>query len=162
VVHQAYGHLVLGRYSSGPSLIGEALVSRWRSTGASVEYSSHLEAVRWQKTLWNASFSSLCTISNSDTATVLGNAEQLVRKVMDEIHETATRLGHELPVGIIEKQINGTHRMPPYLPSMALDQRAGDPTEREVIVGNAVRAARRAGVKTPHLDTVYALLKLQE
>lgn len=160
VVHQAYGHLILGRYPSGPSLMGEALESRWRSTGASVEYSSCLEAARWQKTLWNASFSSLCTITESDTAMVLGSAEQLVRNVMHEIHETATRLGHELPNGIIENQINGTHRMPPYLPSMALDKRAGAPTEQEVIVGNAVRAARRAGVKTPHLDTLYALLKL--
>ncbi len=162
VVHQAYGHLVLGRYPSGPSLAGEALVNRWLSTGASAEYSLQLETVRWQKALWNASFSALCTISHTHTASVLGSAEELVRQVMTEIHETATRLGHELPNGIIEKQINGTHRMPPYLPSMSLDQRAGDPTEKEVIVGNAVRAARRAGVKTPHLDTLYTLLKLQE
>jgi len=80
---------------------------------------------------------------------------------MTEIHETARQLGHELPNGILEKQINGTHRMPPYFPSMSLDKRAGTATEIEVIVGNAVRAARRAGVMTPHLDTLYALLKIQ-
>jgi 2-dehydropantoate 2-reductase len=80
---------------------------------------------------------------------------------MGEIYETASQLGHTLPVGIIEKQINGTHRMPPYLPSMSLDRAAGNATESEVIVGNAVRAARRIGINTPHLDTLYTLLKLR-
>lgn len=161
VHHLAYGHLVIGRYPEGPSAIGEALVSRWLSTGASAEYSERLESVRWQKALWNASFSALCTISDADTATVLGEAEELVRLVMEEIHQTATHLGHHLPNCIIEKQINGTHRMPPYFPSMALDKAAGELTEAEVIIGNAVRCAHRIGVKTPHLDTLYMLLKLQ-
>ncbi len=161
VHHQAYGHLVLGRYPEGPSEMGETLVRRWLSAGASAEYSGKLESVRWQKALWNASFSALCTLSGSHTGRVLGGAEELVRKVMEEIHETATQLGHSLPNGIIEKQINGTHRMPPYFPSMTLDSVAGRLTEAEVIVGNAVRAAHRIGVKTPHLDTLYTLLKLQ-
>ncbi|MEY4684357.1 MAG: hypothetical protein RLZ25_816 [Pseudomonadota bacterium] len=161
VIHQAYGHIVLGRYPKGHSVIGETLVSRWLSTGASAEYSTQLEAVRWQKTLWNASFSALCTISNAHTAAVLGGAEELVRKVMEEIHQTATQLGHVLPNGIIEKQINGTHRMPPYLPSMTLDRAAGEATEVEVILGNALRAARRIGFRTPYLDTLYTLMKLQ-
>jgi len=161
IIHQAYGHLTLGRYPQGPSLIGTDLVNHWLATGASVEYTFELEAVRWQKTLWNASFSALCTITQSTTATVLGETEELVRKVMGEIYETASQLGHTLPVGIIEKQINGTHRMPPYLPSMTLDRAAGNATESEVIVGNAVRAARRIGINTPHLDTLYTLLKLR-
>jgi len=49
IVHQAYGHLVLGRYPSGPSLVGEALIRLWLESGASAEYSPFLEAVRWQK-----------------------------------------------------------------------------------------------------------------
>lgn len=159
--HQAYGHLVLGRYPEGPSPIGAALISRWLATGASAEYSETLESVRWQKALWNASFSALCTLSGLPTATVLGHCEELVRKIMEEIHETATKLGHQLPNGIIEKQINGTHRMPPYLPSMTLDRVSGLTTEVEVIVGNAVRAARQVDVRTPHLDALYTLLKLQ-
>ena len=159
--HQAYGHLVIGRCPAGPSSMGETLVKRWVSTGASAEYSTQLESVRWQKALWNASFSALCTISNTHTAAVLGTTEELVRQVMQEIHHTANQLGHCLPNGIIEKQINGTHRMPPYFPSMTCDKAAGAQTEVEVILGNAVRAAHRVGVKTPHLDTLYSLLKLQ-
>ena len=162
VLHQAYGHLVLGRYPAGKSRTGVELVNLWQQSGASAEYSPNLAAVRWQKSLWNASFSAICTISNTHTADVLGCAEALVRRVMEEIHVTATQLGHELPLGIIEKQINGTHRMPAYYPSMYLDRAMGNPTEVEAIIGNAVRISREIGVKTPHLDTLYSLLKLQE
>ena len=63
---------------------------------------------------------------------------------------------------IIDQQIASTHRMPPYKTSMLLDFEAGRPMETEAILGNAVRAGQRAGVPIPHLESVYALMKLRE
>jgi 2-dehydropantoate 2-reductase len=34
--------------------------------------------------------------------------------------------------------------------------------ETEVILGNALRAGKRTGVACPHLESVYALMKLRE
>jgi len=34
--------------------------------------------------------------------------------------------------------------------------------ETEAILGNAVRTAQRFGLTCPHLDTLYALMKLKE
>jgi 2-dehydropantoate 2-reductase len=52
--------------------------------------------------------------------------------------------------------------MQPYKTSMLLDYENGLPLETEAILGNAVRAANRFGVACPHLETVYALMKLRE
>ena len=45
---------------------------------------------------------------------------------------------------------------------MLLDYENGHPMETEAILGNAVRAAQRTGVACPHLESVYALMKLKE
>jgi 2-dehydropantoate 2-reductase len=34
--------------------------------------------------------------------------------------------------------------------------------ETEAILGNAIRTAKRMGVACPHLETLYALMKLKE
>lgn len=51
--------------------------------------------------------------------------------------------------------------MPPYKTSMLLDYEQGRPLETEAILGNALRAGQRAGVDTPYLESVYALMKLK-
>jgi len=45
---------------------------------------------------------------------------------------------------------------------MLLDYESGQPMETEAILGNALRAAQRLGVAAPHLESVYALMKLRE
>jgi ketopantoate reductase len=43
---------------------------------------------------------------------------------------------------------------------MLVDVDKGNPVEVEVILGNALRVARREGVQTPILDNTYRFLKL--
>ena len=62
----------------------------------------------------------------------------------------------------MEKNIDSTYKMPPYKTSMLLDFEARRPMETEAILGNTVRAGRRAGVKIPHLESIYALMKMRE
>ena len=50
----------------------------------------------------------------------------------------------------------------PYKTSMLLDFEAGRPMETEAILGNAVRCGQRLDVAIPHLESVYALMKLRE
>jgi 2-dehydropantoate 2-reductase len=67
---------------------------------------------------------------------------------------------HPLAPDVVEQNIQGTRVMKPYKTSMLLDFENGRPMEVEAILGNAVRIARSLDVPIPHLETLYALLKL--
>ena len=70
--------------------------------------------------------------------------------------------GIRLPDNSVDINIENTYAMPPYKTSMLLDYESGHPMETEAILGNAVRAAKQAGLTLPHLESVYALMKLRE
>lgn len=161
--HQAYGRLALGNYPAGLSEKAEALCTVFERSGIGCVPSGDIVAARWQKCVWNAPFNPLSVLSGGlSTRSILGTQEPLVRAIMEEICRIAAALGHPLPADIVDKQVESTHKMPPYKTSMLLDFEAGRPMETEAILGNAVRAAHRAGVAIPHLETVYALMKMRE
>ena len=162
VQHHAYGHLVMGRFPDGYSSIEETLASHFISGGGSAEITASIRGLRWQKNIWNASFNAITVLSGGhDTSVVLGSEEELIRTVMQEVQQVAASEGFQIPWTVIEKQIEGTHRMPAYSPSMLLDEQAHRPLETEAILGNVVRVAKRNGIPTPRLDTLYALLKFR-
>ena len=161
--HQAYGRLALGNYPGGLSEKTRALAAAFENAGIGCAANEDIVTARWQKCLWNAAFSPLSVLSGGlSTAEILTTQEPLIRAIMAEVCAIAAALGHELPAGIIDQQIDGTHKMPPYKTSMLLDFEAHRPMETEAILGNTVRAGARAGVPRPHLDTLYGLMKLRE
>ena len=161
--HQIYGRLSLGNYPTGLSEKNQALCEVFRQAGIGCVASSDIVTARWQKCVWNAPFNPLSVLSGGlSTNLILGSQELLVRCIMEEVCRIAAALGHPLPEDIVDKQVDSTYQMPPYKTSMLLDYEAGRPLETEAILGNAVRAGRRAGVAIPHLETVYGLMKLRE
>lgn len=161
--HQAYGRLALGNYPQGLSEKTRTLAAAFESAGIGCNITDNIVTARWQKCLWNAAFSPLSVLSGGlSTTDLLTTQEALIRSIMNEVSAIAAALGHPQPDGIIDQQIDGTRKMPPYKTSMLLDFEAGRPMETEAILGNTVRAGHRAGVAIPHLDTVYALMKLRE
>jgi len=96
------------------------------------------------------------------TLDILQTQEFFVRSIMQEICAIAAASGHPLPDDIVNINIENTYAMPPYKTSMLLDYESGQPMETEAILGNALRAAQRLGVAAPHLESVYALMKLRE
>lgn len=160
--HQAYGRLKFGTFPRGISPRVEALCQAFERTGIQAGTTCDIVAARWQKCVWNAPFNPLSVLSGGLTTDLLLTEEPLVRALMAEVLTIAEALGHPLPEEVIEQNIESTRKMPPYKTSMLLDFEAGRPLETEAILGNAVRAARRAGVETPHLESVYALMRLRE
>ncbi|CAL1240017.1 ketopantoate reductase family protein [Candidatus Methylocalor cossyra] len=161
--HQAYGRLALGNYPSGVSAKTQALAAAFARSGIACVTSDTIVTARWQKCLWNAAFNPLSVLSGGlATGDILAHQETLVRALMAEVAQIAQAVGHPLPPDAIDRNIDSTRQMPPYKTSMLLDFEAGRPMETEAILGNAVRAGRRAGVALPQLETVYALMKLRE
>ena len=93
---------------------------------------------------------------------MLETGQPFVRVLMEEICRIAAALGHPLSADLVDRMIENTRAMPPYKTSMLLDFEAGRALETEAILGNAVRAGRRAGVSIPHLESVYALMQFRE
>jgi 2-dehydropantoate 2-reductase len=79
---------------------------------------------------------------------------------MEEVCKVAEAVGHPLPAGVVQENIEGTRRMSPYKSSMLVDFEAGRPMEVEAILGKAIRVAKRHDVAVPHMESLYGLLKL--
>lgn len=163
VRHQAYGRLVLGHYPVGQSSAAEMLAEMFTTSGIGCAASNDIVTARWQKCVWNVAFNPLSVLSGGlSTNDILSTQEPLVRALMTEVCHIALAVGHALPEGIIDQQIESTYKMPPYKTSMLLDFEANRPMETEAILGNTLRAGLRTGVKIPHLTTLYALMKMRE
>ncbi|KAI1134113.1 2-dehydropantoate 2-reductase [Hypoxylon sp. FL0543] len=147
----------------------ERLAHWWAEYGGIRDVETHteieLQTIRWHKLCINAAFNPTAVLSGGR-----GNADQLtdpelrehIMGIMNEIWNAAPKvLGTPLPDSLAkpEKIIKSTERNTGARPSMLLDWEAGRPMELEVILGNPVRIARRAGVEMPKLQTLYALLR---
>ncbi|KAI1387997.1 2-dehydropantoate 2-reductase [Hypoxylon trugodes] len=147
----------------------ERLAQWWTKYGGIRDAETHteleLQTIRWHKLCINAAFNPTAVLSGGR-----GNADQLtdpelrehVLGVMDEIWKAAPKvLGKPFPKDLAtpERIIRSTERNAGARPSMLLDWEAGRPMELEVILGNPVRIAKRAGVDMPKLQTLHALLK---
>ncbi|KAI0009164.1 2-dehydropantoate 2-reductase [Xylariaceae sp. FL0662B] len=146
----------------------ERLAHWWTQHGGIRDVETHseleLQTIRWHKLCINAAFNPTAVLSGGR-----GNADQLtdpqlrehVTGVMREIWDAAPGvLGKPFPDSLAtpEKIIRSTERNPGAKPSMLLDWEAGRPMELEVILGNPVKIAKRAGVEMPRLQSLYALL----
>ncbi|ETW84106.1 hypothetical protein HETIRDRAFT_150945 [Heterobasidion irregulare TC 32-1] len=145
--------------------------------GAGSEVTDDINAARWQKILWNATFSTLCTVSRSPVADLL--CSQLlpvtlptVKGIMEEVVSVARSTGvtaSKLPENKVDQviadcleQYSDERRTSPsrFKPSMLVDLEAGRPMEVEPIVGSVVKIARKHAVATPRLDMIYAQLMI--
>ena len=115
----------------------------------------------WVKLMGNAVFNPLSALTR---ATLGGMAESpllapIVRAAMEEVEAVAGRLGIEMPVSI-DQRIRGAARVGDHKTSMLQDLEAGRPLEIDAITGSVVELAGRLGVPVPHLQTIYAAVKV--
>ncbi|KAI0105215.1 2-dehydropantoate 2-reductase [Nemania sp. FL0031] len=147
----------------------ERLAHWWTDLGGIRDVEMHteleLQTIRWHKLCINAAFNSTAVLSGGR-----GNADQLtdaelrahIAAVMAEIWDAAPKvLGAPFPntLATPERIIRSNERNAGAKPSMLLDWEAGRPMELEVILGNPVRIANKAGADMPRLQSMYALLR---
>ncbi|WP_395739943.1 2-dehydropantoate 2-reductase [Prosthecobacter sp.] len=160
--HIAQGQISLGEHSGGAQVRTEALAVEFRRCGIECKVEPSLIAARWKKLVWNVPFNGLSIAAGGkDTAAILADAalERRVRRLMREIIETAGRLGHEIPLGLIDDMIDRTRTMSAYKPSSLIDFLAGSEVELEAIWGEPVRRAKAAGIEMPEVERLYEELK---
>ena len=79
--------------------------------------------------------------------------------MMREAQAVAEQLGISFRVSL-EKRIAGAESVGAHKTSMLHDIEAGRQPEIDALVGSVIELGRRTGMPTPHIDAVYALVKL--
>jgi 2-dehydropantoate 2-reductase len=161
--HTDFGRLVIGLFPAGKSAKVEELATLFHDSGLLCEVSEDVVTARWRKLVWNAPFNPISVLGGgADTRTMVENREslELARQVMEEVCSIAEAAGHPLPSEVVQENIDGTRRMSPYKSSMLVDFEAARAMEVEAILGNALKVARRYGIRAPHMESLYGLLKL--
>ena len=79
--------------------------------------------------------------------------------MMQEAQAVAHKLGIEFRV-TLDKRIAGAEKVGAHKTSMLQDVEAGRAPEIDALVGAVIELARLTETPTPHIDSVYALVKL--
>ncbi|KAJ2449456.1 hypothetical protein EV183_004881 [Coemansia sp. RSA 2336] len=149
----------------------EKLNSVWNQNGVMCMMVEHIQAFRWLKLVWNASFNTVSVVSGgNNTREMLADphCKQLIRNIMEEVYaigEAATGAplpvlqGKDSPDAFIEDTEN---RQVPVEPSMLMDFRAKRPMEHDVILRRPLEVARKLGISAPYMEAVYAMLVMVE
>lgn len=163
--HQSAGTMTMGRYPAGITPAAQTLAALFEASKVGCKLTDNVVTARWQKAVWNVTFNPISILGGVlDTTMMLHTPEnrEFVRKAMQEVCDIAAATGHPLPPQLPEQMIASTQAMPPYKTSTAQDYESGRPMEIEAILGNTVRAGRKANVAMPVLESIYAMAKMVE
>jgi len=115
----------------------------------------------WTKLWGNMSFNPISALTHS---TLEGLCRfPLTRALVGDLMREAQTVGEKLGVRFrvpIEKRIAGGEAVGAHKTSMLQDVEAGRALEADALLGSVIELARLVEVPTPHLDSVYALVKL--
>jgi 2-dehydropantoate 2-reductase len=115
----------------------------------------------WVKLMGNAVFNPLSALTRASLGDMAESPvlAPVVRAAMEEVDAVAARLGIAIPVSI-EQRIRGAARVGAHKTSMLQDLESGRPLEIDAITGSVVELAGRLRVPVPHLETIYASVKV--
>jgi 2-dehydropantoate 2-reductase len=115
----------------------------------------------WLKLWGNLTFNPISALSHSTLVDICQYplTRALAVHMMEEAQAVANRLGIEFRV-TLDKRIAGAEKVGKHKTSMLQDIEAGRGSEVDALVGAVVELGRLTDTPTPHIDTVYALVKL--
>ena len=120
-----------------------------------------IRAEIWLKLWGNLTFNPISSLAHSTLADICQYppSRELATAMMREAQTVAGKLGIEFRVSL-EKRIAGAERVGRHKTSMLQDVEAGRAPEIDALVGAVVELARLTETATPHIDTVYSLVRL--
>jgi 2-dehydropantoate 2-reductase len=121
----------------------------------------NIRSEMWLKLWGNLTFNPISALSHSTLQDIcqFPLTRELAAAMMTEAQTVANKLGIEFRV-TLEKRIAGAEKVGKHKTSMLQDVEAGRDPEIDALVGSVVELGRLTETPTPHIDTVYALVKL--
>jgi 2-dehydropantoate 2-reductase len=122
---------------------------------------SDIRAELWTKLWGNLSFNPISALTHATLEDLC--RYQPTRELVAEMMREAQTIGEALGIRFripIEKRIAGGEAVGRHKTSMLQDVEAGRVVEADALIGSVIELGRITDIATPHLDTVYALVKL--
>ncbi len=115
----------------------------------------------WLKLWGNLTFNPISSLAHATLVDICQYplTRALAASMMTEAQAVAQKLGIEFRVSL-DKRIAGAEKVGKHKTSMLQDIEAGRPPEIDALVGTVVELGKLTNTPTPHIDTVYALVKL--
>jgi 2-dehydropantoate 2-reductase len=159
VNHNAGNHLIVGEPDNSASPRVDKLAEVLRGAGFEVTVSTEIRRDIWMKLIGNLSYNPVAALTLARMNEINANEGilDLLRAMMEEAMQVSEAYG--ITVGMtVDERIEVARKIGSAKISMHQDVERGKPLEVEAIVGSVVELARRAGVATPMIDAVYALV----
>ena len=157
--HIGAGTISIGEFTGFPQPRTHEIASEFKRSGVVCNVRANLAKQRWKKLVWNVPFNGLSIAAGGiDVAQILADEtlKSRARELMREIIRSAKKLGHDLPISLVEDQIKASVPMGPYKPSSLIDYLEGREVELEAIWGAPLQQAKAAGAETPELEKLHA------
>jgi len=159
VRHIAGSRFLLGEPDRSRSARSRSVVEAMSSAGIEAELASDIRVEIWTKLVGNLSYNPVAalTLAYMDDIHASEPILDLIRTLMEETMRVAEAYGVRVPM-TIEERIGIARKLPGARISMQQDVVRRRPLETDAIVGAVVELARKAGIATPMIDAVHALL----
>ncbi|MDA8108196.1 MAG: 2-dehydropantoate 2-reductase [Betaproteobacteria bacterium] len=138
-----------------------ALSEAFAGAGLKAPVLTDIRSEIWLKLWGNLSFNPISALTHATLVDIcrFPISRELAASMMQEAQSVAERLGARFRVPL-EKRIAGAEKVGKHKTSMLQDVEAGRDPEIDALVGAVIELGELVGVPTPHIATVYALMKL--
>lgn len=163
VRHIENNRFILGELDGTKTERVQRLAHALTNAGFRAPMRSHIRNDIWVKLWGNLAFNPISALTRATLIEIATHplTRQLVAQMMAEAQAIGERLG--ITFGLdIEQRIKGAEAIGGHKTSMLQDIESGRSTEVDALVGAVAELGRLVGVSTPHIDAVYANVKLLE
>lgn len=160
ITHQSGDRFTLGEPSGERTERVQMLSKLMIEAGLKAPVRPKIRDEIWIKLWGNASFNPVSALTGGTLVEIATDPDirPVIVAVMEEVQKTGEALGVTFPIDI-EKRIAGAEAVGNHKTSMLQDLEMGRPMEIDALVAAVQELSRIAGVETPTLDTVLALVK---
>jgi len=161
--HIEGNRFTIGEPDGSKSERGQRLSQLLSAAGMRAPLRPDIRNELWLKLWGNLSFNPISALTRATLDRIIAEplTHELAARMMAEAQAVAERLGVRFPVSI-ERRIKMAEDIGAHKTSMLQDIEAGRATEVDALVGAVAELGRLVGAPTPHIDAVYANVKLLE
>jgi 2-dehydropantoate 2-reductase len=163
IQHIEGDRFTLGELDGAKSDRIQALAQVLKQAGLKAPIRNQIRNEIWVKLWGNLAFNPISALTRTtlDRICQYSLTRELARQMMAEAQAIAETLGVEFGVSL-EQRIDGAEKVGAHKTSMLQDIELRRPTEVDAIVGAVAELGRLVNIPTPHIDAVYASVKLLE
>lgn len=141
----------------------QSLAQTFKNAGLKSPIRNQIRTDMWVKLWGNLAFNPISALTRATLEEICQypSTRELAKQMMSEAQAIAEKLGIDFGISL-EKRIDGAQQVGAHKTSMLQDIEAGRLTEIDAIVGAVAELGKLTQIPTPHIDAVYACVKLLE